>query len=141
MGLRRHNKEGRGEVAIIQGRRGLDTMRGGKEKYNNQQWLMGDEGGKRMGGVIAMKITASNTTLTMTACTTKGSGEENDTINCPVAAAVFASHPPPSPCVPYPLPLWWLLTVWWLERWLEQWRWRSKTTIIVKMERGARIEG
>ena len=47
--MRGHNKEGRGEVAIVQGRRDFDTMRGLEEKYNNQQWLMlmGDGGGPK----------------------------------------------------------------------------------------------
>jgi hypothetical protein len=31
---------GGGGIIIDQGRRDYTTMRGGKEKYNNQQWLM-----------------------------------------------------------------------------------------------------
>jgi hypothetical protein len=46
--MRGHNEEGRGEVAIVQGKRDFDTMRGRDKKYNNQQWLMlmGDGGGR-----------------------------------------------------------------------------------------------
>jgi hypothetical protein len=35
---------------------GFGTMRGGKEKYNNQQWLMKED--ERRGKAIAMMITA-----------------------------------------------------------------------------------
>ncbi len=39
---------GGGEIAIVLGRKDLAAMRGSKEKYNDQQWLMG---GGAKGGV------------------------------------------------------------------------------------------
>ena len=40
------NEEGRGCITI-NGRRNIDTMSGFNKKYNNPQWLIVDEGGKR----------------------------------------------------------------------------------------------
>jgi hypothetical protein len=48
---------GGGVIAIVQGRRDSATIRGGKEKYNNQLWLVG--GSKRRGKAITMMIAAS----------------------------------------------------------------------------------
>ncbi len=63
---------GGGVITIVQGRRDSATIRGGKEKYNNQLWLMG--GSKRRGKAITMMIAASKMVeaLMMTKRTTKG---------------------------------------------------------------------
>ena len=90
-------------ITIVQGRRDLATMRGGKDKYNNQQWLMG---GSKTRGEATMMIMASKTVEAWTTKmrTTQGGAEEEDAVCHQTTAAVAASPCPPPPCMSHSLP-------------------------------------